>query len=32
MRVRAEQRPPMPEYLAEAVRRSHATYTPEEME
>jgi succinate dehydrogenase / fumarate reductase flavoprotein subunit len=32
MRVRVEHRPPMPEYLAEAVRRSHATYTPEEME
>jgi succinate dehydrogenase / fumarate reductase flavoprotein subunit len=32
MRVRAEERPPMPEYLAEAVRRSHARYTPEEME
>jgi succinate dehydrogenase / fumarate reductase flavoprotein subunit len=32
MRVRAEQRPPMPDYLAEAVRRSHAVYTPEEME
>jgi succinate dehydrogenase / fumarate reductase flavoprotein subunit len=32
MRVRAEERPPMPEYLAEAVRRSYARYTPEEME
>ena len=32
MQVTAEQRSPMPDYLAEAVRRSHATYTPEEME
>jgi succinate dehydrogenase / fumarate reductase, flavoprotein subunit len=32
MRVSAEERPPMPEYLAEAVRRSYARYTPEEME
>jgi succinate dehydrogenase / fumarate reductase, flavoprotein subunit len=32
MQVRAEQRPPMPEYLAQAVRHSHARYTPEEME
>ena len=32
MQVRAEQRPPMPEYLAEAVRHSYARYTPEEME
>ena len=32
MRVRAEQRPPMPEYLAEAVRRSYARYTPEAIE
>ncbi len=32
MRVRAEQRPPMPEYLAEAVRHSYARYTPEATE
>jgi succinate dehydrogenase / fumarate reductase, flavoprotein subunit len=32
MQVRAERRPPMPEYLAEAVRHSYARYTPEEME
>jgi succinate dehydrogenase / fumarate reductase flavoprotein subunit len=32
MQVRAEQRPPMPEHLAEAVRHSYALYTPEEME
>jgi succinate dehydrogenase / fumarate reductase flavoprotein subunit len=32
MQVRAEQRSPMPDYLADAVRRSRATYTPEEME
>jgi succinate dehydrogenase / fumarate reductase flavoprotein subunit len=32
MEVRAEERAPMPEYLAEAVRRSYARYTPEEME
>jgi succinate dehydrogenase / fumarate reductase flavoprotein subunit len=32
MQVRAEHRPPMPEYLAEAVRHSYARYTPEEME
>ncbi|HEV2027971.1 MAG TPA: FAD-binding protein [Candidatus Dormibacteraeota bacterium] len=32
MQVRTERRPPMPEYLAEAVRRSYARYTPEEME
>jgi succinate dehydrogenase / fumarate reductase flavoprotein subunit len=32
MQVRPEQRPPMPEYLAEAVRHSYARYTPEEME
>jgi succinate dehydrogenase / fumarate reductase, flavoprotein subunit len=32
MQVRAEQRPPMPEYLAEALRQSRARYTPEEME
>jgi succinate dehydrogenase / fumarate reductase, flavoprotein subunit len=32
MRVRAEQRPQLPEYLAEAVHRSHARYTPEATE
>ena len=32
MQVRAEERPPMPEYLADAVRHSYARYTPEEME
>jgi succinate dehydrogenase / fumarate reductase, flavoprotein subunit len=32
MRVRAEQRPSMPEYLAEAVRHSYARYTPEATE
>jgi succinate dehydrogenase / fumarate reductase flavoprotein subunit len=32
MRVRAEQRPPMPDYLADAVHRSHARYTPEATE
>jgi len=32
MQVKAEPRPPMPEYLAEALRRSYARYTPEEME
>ena len=32
MKVRAEGRPPMPEYLAEAVRHSYARYTPEETE
>ncbi|GAC1691272.1 MAG: fumarate reductase/succinate dehydrogenase flavoprotein subunit [Candidatus Dormibacteraceae bacterium] len=32
MKVRAEVRPPMPEYLAEAVRHSYARYTPEETE
>ena len=32
MQIRAEQRPPMPEYLAQAVRHSYARYTPEEME
>jgi succinate dehydrogenase / fumarate reductase flavoprotein subunit len=32
MSVRAEQRPPMPEYLADAVHRSYARYTPEATE
>jgi succinate dehydrogenase / fumarate reductase flavoprotein subunit len=32
MRVKAEERPPMPDYLAEAVRHSYARYTPEETE
>jgi len=32
MKVRTEQRPPMPEYLAAAVRRSYARYTPEATE
>jgi succinate dehydrogenase / fumarate reductase flavoprotein subunit len=32
MRVRPEQRSPMPEYLAEAVHQSHARYTPEATE
>jgi succinate dehydrogenase / fumarate reductase flavoprotein subunit len=32
MRVRAEQRPPMPAYLAQAVQHSYARYTPEEIE
>jgi succinate dehydrogenase / fumarate reductase, flavoprotein subunit len=32
MRVKAEQRPPMPDYLAEAIRHSYARYTPEEIE
>ena len=32
MQVRAEQRPPMPEYLAEAVDHSYARYTPEATE
>jgi succinate dehydrogenase / fumarate reductase flavoprotein subunit len=32
MRVRAEPRAPMPPYLAEAVQRSFARYTPEETE
>ena len=32
MQVTAEPRPPMPDYLAEAIRRSYARYTPEEME
>src|SRR4029077_1715491 len=32
MRVRAESIPPMPDYLAEAVRHSYARYTPEEID
>jgi succinate dehydrogenase / fumarate reductase flavoprotein subunit len=32
MQVRPEPRPPMPEYLADALQRSYALYTPEEME
>jgi succinate dehydrogenase / fumarate reductase flavoprotein subunit len=32
MRVRSEPRPPMPEYLADAVRHSYARYTPEATE
>ncbi len=32
MRVQAERRPPMPDYLAEAVRHSYDRYTPEETE
>jgi succinate dehydrogenase / fumarate reductase flavoprotein subunit len=32
MQVRPEQRPPMPAYLADAVQRSYARYTPEETE
>ncbi len=32
MRVRAEQRPAMPDFLAEALHRSYAHYTPEEIE
>jgi succinate dehydrogenase / fumarate reductase flavoprotein subunit len=32
MRVKAERQPPMPDYLAEAVHRSYARYTPEEIE
>jgi succinate dehydrogenase / fumarate reductase, flavoprotein subunit len=32
MKVTAVQRPPMPGYLAEAVRRSYARYTPEATE
>ena len=32
MKVLAEQRSPMPDYLAEAVRHSYARYTPEETE
>jgi succinate dehydrogenase / fumarate reductase flavoprotein subunit len=32
MQVRPEPRPPMPGYLADAVQRSYARYTPEETE
>jgi succinate dehydrogenase / fumarate reductase flavoprotein subunit len=32
MQVKAEPRPPMPDYLADAVQRSYARYTPEEIE
>ncbi|HXJ48323.1 MAG TPA: FAD-binding protein [Candidatus Acidoferrum sp.] len=32
MQVKAEQIPPMPDYLAEAVQHSYARYTPEETE
>jgi succinate dehydrogenase / fumarate reductase flavoprotein subunit len=32
MQVEAERRSPMPDYLAEAVERSYARYTPEETE
>jgi succinate dehydrogenase / fumarate reductase flavoprotein subunit len=32
MKVRPEPRPPMPGYLADAVQRSYARYTPEETE
>jgi succinate dehydrogenase / fumarate reductase flavoprotein subunit len=32
MQVKAEQRPPMPDHLADAVHRSYAHYTPEETE
>jgi succinate dehydrogenase flavoprotein subunit len=32
MRVRTEPIPPMPDHLADAISRSYATYTPEEME
>jgi succinate dehydrogenase / fumarate reductase flavoprotein subunit len=32
MQVQAERRPPMPDYLAEAVQHSYARYTPEETE
>jgi succinate dehydrogenase / fumarate reductase flavoprotein subunit len=32
MRVRPEPRPPMPDYLAQAVQHSFARYTPEETE
>jgi succinate dehydrogenase / fumarate reductase, flavoprotein subunit len=32
MRVKAETRPPMPDYLAQAVQHSYARYTPEEIE
>ena len=32
MQVSAEQRPPMPDYLAEAIQHSYARYTPEATE
>jgi len=32
MQVKAERRAPMPDYLAQAVQRSYAHYTPEETE
>ena len=32
MTVKAERRPPLPDYLAEAVHHSYARYTPEETE
>ena len=32
MQVKAVPQPPMPDYLAEAVQRSYARYTPEEIE
>ena len=32
MKVSVEQRPPMPDYLADAVHRSYARYTPEATE
>lgn len=32
MAVRAERRPPLPDYLAESVQHSYARYTPEERE
>ena len=32
MRVKADQIPPMPDYLAETVQHSYARYTPEETE
>jgi len=32
MQVRAEPIPPMPDYLAEAVKHAYARYTPEEIE
>jgi succinate dehydrogenase / fumarate reductase, flavoprotein subunit len=32
MQVKAERRPPMPDYLADAVRHSYTRYTPEAIE
>jgi hypothetical protein len=32
MQVRPEQMPPMPKYLADAIDRSYARYTPEAVE